>query len=222
MSLLFATLGVAGGVIVGRAIVRALRGGGTPPADAPRDAAAAGASAGAGASAAGASAAPAPPKDPYEGFPCRLGDVVMAHHGEEAWLAGALVFSEKMPRAVLFIAPDAGGDRALYVRPAPDPSVLWMTPLPEKALVVGRDPPPSIEHEQQRFERTRRLPFRAERAGTGAPDVGQDVIVAEYSGGGAEDRIVVVVGQSGARAYRGRKLTEGTYDVLPGGGDTAA
>jgi hypothetical protein len=149
------------------------------------------------------------------GFPCQLGDVILVSHGDEAWLAGALVFRERLPMAVLFIAPDAGGDRAIYARPAPSTSLVWLSPLAPDAIIMGREPPSAIEHEKERFDRTRRLPFKVERVGTGAPDVGEDVIVAEYSAA-TGDRLVVVVGAAGARAWRGRPLEEGTYEVLPG------
>jgi hypothetical protein len=156
------------------------------------------------------------PAATLDGFPCQLGDVILAHPEEEAWLAGALVFRERLPMAILFIAPDAGGGRAVYARPAPEPSLVWMVPLPQDALAIGAEPPSSIEHERERFERTRRLPYRVERLGTGAPDVGEMVIVAEYSAA-TGDRILVVVGGGGARAWRGRKLEPGMYDVLPSG-----
>jgi hypothetical protein len=201
VSILLASLGVVGGMVVGRAIVRAFRkeriAPEGPKGDPPNEAG--GGDAG----------------RPLAGFPCQLGDVVLVSHGDEAWLAGALVFRERLPMAVLFIAPDAGGDRAIYARPAPNASLVWLNPLPKDALVVGREPPSAIEHEKERFERTRRLPFKAERVGTGAPDVGEDVIVAEY-GAATGDRLVVVVGAAGARAWRGRPLEEGTYEVLPG------
>jgi len=85
-------------------------------------------------------------------FPCHLGDVILASSGDEAWLAGGLVFSERFPMAVLFIAPDAGGDRAVLARPRPDTSLLWLTPMNPTTLSVGREPPTSIEHENERFE----------------------------------------------------------------------
>ncbi len=201
-----ASLCVAAGLVAGRALGRAVRrrNGGTTPrevGDKPGEVADAG--------------------DALEGFPCHLGDVVLAHPGEEAWLAGALLFREKLPMAALFIAPDAGGGRAIYARPAPDAMFVWLTPLPAGALAIGSEPPSSIEHQRERFERTRRLPYRVERLGTGAPDVGETVVVAEYGAAGG-DWIVVVVGGGTARGWRGRRLEEGMYDVLPGGKGTLA
>jgi hypothetical protein len=198
VSVLLASLGVVGSMVLGRTILRAFRKSKLAPEGPKAD--------GAG----GDDAVP-----PLAGFPCQLGDVILVSHGDEAWLAGGLVFRERLPMAVLFIAPDAGGDRAIYARPAPNASLLWLTPLASDALVMGREPPSAIEHEKERFDRTRRLPFRAERVGTGAPDVGEDVIVAEYSAA-TGDRLVVVVGAGRARTWRGRPLEEGTYEVLPG------
>jgi hypothetical protein len=140
---------------------------------------------------------------------------LLATTGDEAWLAGALVFRERLPAGMLFIAPDAGGDRAIFVRPLPQSSLLWLTPTDPGSLVVGREPPTSLEHEHERFERTRRVPYHIERIGTGAPDLGREGIVAEYKAITGE-RILVVVGSDETRAWRGRPLEEGMYDVLPG------
>jgi hypothetical protein len=161
-----------------------------------------------------------------DGFPCDLGDVVLLAHGDEAWLAGALLLRERAAHAdehgdvlrtiaVLFIAPDRGGDRAIYARGAPEPSLDWLSPVPSDALTVGREPPSAIEHAGERFERVRRLPLSIERAGTGAPDLGSEVIVAEYEGG-AGAKLLVVIGSSAIKVWHGRRLVAGMYDVLPG------
>lgn len=151
-------------------------------------------------------------------FSVQLGDVVMRTAGEEAWLAGALVFSEDIPTAALFIAPDAGGDRALFVRPMPSTTIVWLEPIASDELTVGSEPPTSLELGGARFERARRLPVRVERIGTGAPDLGERAIVAEYEAAGGE-RLLVVVGAH-ARAWRGTALDPGMYDVLPSGKST--
>ncbi len=157
----------------------------------------------------------------WSSFPCKLGDVVLRAGGDEAWLAGALVFSEDLPVAALFIAPDVGGDRGLFVRPSPA-SMIWLAPLgPDEVKLTG-EPPSVLEQGGERFERTRRLPLRCERVGSGAPDVGDSVIVAEYTSAAGETLLVLATslvssGGGATRAWRGQKLEEGTYDVLPSG-----
>ncbi len=154
------------------------------------------------------------------GFPCQLGDVLMRITGEEAWLAGGLVLSEESPVAALFVAPDAGHDCAIYVRPAPREAVFWLEPLDPGAVLVGGEPPSSVEHGGIRFDRVRRLPLRPKRIGVGAPDVGDAVVVAEYASAGAE-RLLVMRSTSGAsHAYRGEELEVSAYEVIPSGKST--
>ena len=154
-----------------------------------------------------------------DGFPCQLGDVLTRPGGDEAWLAGAVVFSEDVPVSVLFIAPDAGHDRAIYVRREPDAPFFWLRPVEEKSLVAAAEPPSALEHQGVRFERKRRLPLRAKRIGTGAPDLGEEVLVAEYGSPGTE-RMVVVQHGGRARAFHGDMLEAGMVDVLPSGKST--
>jgi hypothetical protein len=201
--------------MVGRWIARAARGARTPPSDetappTPPEARAP----------ESPPARPRPPTDPdWAAFPCALGDVVSRFGDEERWLAGALVFWEERPAAVLFIAPEAGGDRAVLVRPTPSTEIVWLDPVPPSDLTVGAEPPTALEVQGMRYERTRRLPWRVTRAGAGAPDVGETAVFAEYTGGGA-DRLVVIVGGGTARAFRGSALDEGMYDVMPSGTST--
>ncbi len=163
---------------------------------------------------------PAGERDKLEGFVCQLGDVVMRITGEEAWLAGGVVLSEQVPVAALFLAPDAGHDCALYVRPRPRDSLWWLDPLDPSAILVGGEPPSSVEHGGVRFDRARRLPLRPRRIGVGAPDVGDAVVVAEYTSAGAE-RLLVLKGNTGVvRAYRGTELGPGAYEVIASGEST--
>jgi hypothetical protein len=155
--------------------------------------------------------------DPFDGFQCKLGDVVVRRfEGDEAWLAGALVLAEDRPVAALFVAPDAQGERAVFVRGRSESTLVWLTPLGSDQIVLSGEPPPALEHGGTRFHRTRRLPVRVERVGTGAPDVGGRAIVGEYAALGLE-RIVVIVGSDASLAWRGVSLSEAQYDVLPGG-----
>lgn len=156
-----------------------------------------------------------------EGFACQLGDVLMRMTGEEAWLAGGLVLSEEaLPVAVLFVAPDAVHDCAIYVRRRPRESLFWLEPLEPNTILVGGEPPSVVEHRSVRFERARRLPLRSRRIGVGAPDVGDAVVVAEYVSAGAE-RLVVLKGNTGlVRAYRGVELDQASFEVIASGRST--
>jgi hypothetical protein len=205
VTILVDALVVGGGILLGRWIARTLRARrrtseGTPAA-ARRD-------------------ATQPPRNPFAGMPCKLGDVVVrTAERDEAWLAGALVFEEEKPVAALFVAPEAGGDRALFVRDAPGSGLTWLMPLAKGALPLTSDPPHAVEHEGARYERARRLPVKVTRLGTGAPSVGARAVVAEYSGA-ATERLVVVAGSEQTLVWKGVSLGEGEYDVLPGGAST--
>lgn len=225
MSLLVTSLLVAGGVLLGRWLGRAARsdeaprepGHGTP----------AGPASPSGASGSGSSVGRPNEEDAvtskgdgalFAGFPCALGDVVIKLGGaEEAWLAGALVLLEDVPVAALFVAPEAGRDRAVYVRARPAaPTVTWLEPLAPQELILGTEPPSSLEHDGVCFDRARRLPVRVQREGVGAPDVGERALLAEYAAPGAA-RLVVLLAQGRAHAWRGEALEEGMVDVLPSG-----
>ncbi len=156
-----------------------------------------------------------PARDLLEGFACKLGDVIIRAGGDEAWLAGALVLAEDAPVAVLFVAPDAGSDRAVLAR-ARGEALLWLSPLGPDEIVTGAEPPSAIEHGATRFDRVRRLPLRVERIGSGTPDVGDRVLFAEYTASTGE-RLVILIGAGAPRAWRGVALEEGMYDLLPGG-----
>lgn len=200
MSILIDALVVGGGILLGRWVSRTLR--------ARRR------------SREGTPAAAQPASNPFAGMPCKLGDVVVrTAERDEAWLAGALVFEEEKPVAALFVAPEAGGDRALFVRAAPGSSLTWLVPLAKGALPLTSDPPHAVEHEGARYERARRLPVKVTRVGTGTPTVGARAVVAEYAGAAAE-RLVVVAGNEQTLAWKGVSLAEGEYDVLPGGAST--
>jgi hypothetical protein len=149
-------------------------------------------------------------------LPCQLGDVVVRTiERDEAWLGGALVFEEQRPVGALFVAPEAGADRALLVHEA-DEGVVWLSPLASRALALPGDPPSTLEHGGVLFERARRLPVHVRRVGIGAPPVGDRAVVVVYAGPAAE-RIVVVIGSQETRSWLGVALGKGDYDVLPGG-----
>lgn len=164
-----------------------------------------------------ASEAPSSPApDPFDAMPCRVGDVVVRATGEEAWLAGALVLEEKRVVAALFVAPQAGENRVLFATPAPEASLLWLSPVAEGDASVHREPPTSLEIGRVRFERVRQRPLVARPVGDHVPDVHGTVLVAEYEGAPAE-RLVLVRSPRATWAYRGEALLPSTYDVLTGG-----
>jgi hypothetical protein len=183
--------------------------------------AAAGATGGAGAG--GASEKPIDKGAPLPDFPCQLGDVILRSVGDEAWLEGGIVMSEDSPVSALFVAPEGKALRGVYVRPRPTLDLFWLAPVSASVLSLGAEPPTSLEHEGQRYERTRRLPLHARRIGVGAPDVGETVICAEYTGPGPE-RLLVLTGtppESSTRSvWAGEALLAGMYDVLAGGKST--
>jgi hypothetical protein len=158
--------------------------------------------------------------DPLTGFVCKLGDVVVRRvEGDEAWLAGALVLEEDRPVAALFVAPEAGGERAVLATGPGESGLAWLAPVAKGELALGAEPPPTLERAGTRYERSRRLPVRIRRLGTGAPDVGPSAILGEYVALGVK-RLVVLAGSASARAWHGVALAEGDYDVLPSGKST--
>jgi hypothetical protein len=161
--------------------------------------------------------APPKPKEEdktLEGFPCQLGDVILRSMGDEAWLAGALVLSEGgNPVAVLFVSPEAGAARGVLARPQSE-ELLWLSESKDVVVVAG-EPATALEIAGERYERRRRLPLSVERRGSGAPDVGGDVIFAQYTGLG-DGALVVLAAKDKVVAFRGEALGPGTYDVLPG------
>jgi hypothetical protein len=198
LSLVVDAIVIAGGIFIGRWIARRVRGRRAKPA-----------------SGGGGEGEQGPAVDPLAGFVCKLGDVVVRRaERDEAWLAGALVLEEERAVAVLFIAPEAGADRGVLVH-AGGSALVWLTPLAPGEVAVAQEPPSAIEHDRQHFTRARRLPVKVARLGTGAPSAGDRAILAEYEGTGT-DRLVVLAGSAAVLAWRGRALSEGEYEVLPG------
>ncbi len=213
MSLLLVDVAIiGGGVLLGRWFMRSMRARAAAAAPAPG----------------AANEAPPTPVDRLAGFPCKLGDVLTrTAEGDEAWLAGALVLVEDRPVAALFIAPEAGGDRAILVRPGSSGSaggtdLTWLAPLRVRELpdlVTSVEPPLSLEHAGTRYERARRLPVKIERIGTGAPSVAPQGLLCEYAGTGTQ-RLVVLACGANVLAWVGVSLGERDYDILPGDGST--
>lgn len=207
MSLVLATLLIAGGALCGGWAARRLARAEEPEA-------------GEGPEAPGAKASRAPASAEtiaaraFAAFPCRVGDVIVAMDGQEAWLAGALLFSEEAPVAALFIAPNPGRDHAVFVRPSPSDRIVWLAPIDLSELGFAREPPPSIEHDGERYERVRRLPLRVQRYGDGAPEIGETVIVLEYQSPTGGELVMLASGGT-VVSWGGRALGPGMYDILP-------
>lgn len=146
-------------------------------------------------------------------FPFQIGDVVVRTTGEEAWLSGAVVFSEDAPVAALFVAPEAGGDGLLFAGPAPQTWVAWLKAA--SALPPSPEPPLTLEEGGRTYRRVRRLPVVATSLGQGAPAMEPRGILADYTDGGG-GRLVIYATPRGALAFVGSVLSDGLYDVLPG------
>jgi hypothetical protein len=196
VSLLLAAACVGSGVLVARWLARSRKKNGAPLPDRPVTV-----------------AASAPKMDPLTSFPFRIGDVVVRGGRDEAWLSGALVLSEDAPTQALFIAPEAGGDRAILARSLPSKAILWLEALPKGAVEVGREPPGALEVDGTRFDRIQRLPLGVSHVGSGAPVVGDSAIVAEYTSE-VGDRLLVVLGAAATFTWRGVELSDGMYEVL--------
>lgn len=155
------------------------------------------------------------------GFACQLSDVVMLGTGEEAWLCGAVSFSEEKggkgaQLAVLFSGPNMSGERFVLARKhAGAEDLFWLRKVDALPPYPGAEPPHVIELDGVRFDRERRLPVYTVRLGVDAPSFDEEVVLAEYHAS-TEERLFVVTASSRCHAYRGERLMQGMYDVLPG------
>ena len=199
MTLLLDVAVIGGGILIGRWIsraVRARRGKASPAVEpSPRE---------------------EPARPPFEGLPCALGDVVVrSAERDEAWLAGALVFEEAAPVSVLFVAPEAGADRGVYVRhDAPRRAARGSRP---SRGARSHWPPSLPTRSSTRASATsepRRLPVRVRRLGTGAPEVGPEAVVADYTAAGGR-RLVVGAGKEQTHAWGGECVAVSRVEVLP-------
>ncbi len=146
-------------------------------------------------------------------LPFRVGDVLVTDSGEEAWLAGASVFSEDAPVAALFRAPRSGTDFGVYLRAIP-PVEAFLLSL--RGIERGPiEPPSSLEEGGALYSRVRRLPVSVAREGESSFDVEGFAILGEYRGLG-EMRILRVATREAVMMFVGRLLLPGTYDRLPG------
>ncbi|WP_438019074.1 hypothetical protein WMF18_08410 [Sorangium sp. So ce315] len=151
----------------------------------------------------------------WDELPLALGDVVLAGT-EERWLSGAIVARERGELvAAVFLAPEGSAQRAVAAFPAPRREILWLAP----ATVDSPDEPPAtLEIAGMTLRRRVRLPTALARLGRGAPAVGEAGIFALYEGGG-NDAAVVLASEGRIHAWAGRRIEDGGYERLGGGGE---
>jgi hypothetical protein len=147
-------------------------------------------------------------------LPLALGDVV-SYDGEERWLSGAVIASERgRVIAALWVAPEGAAQHAVATFRAPDLSIYWLQPA---AVSSPEEPPATIDLNGVAMRRLRRLPVALTRIGQGAPDVGETGMFATYEGPG-RDVTVLIVTRGRAQAWSGRKLDPDEYERLGDGG----
>ncbi|WP_437601630.1 hypothetical protein [Sorangium sp. So ce590] len=162
-------------------------------------------------------AAPAasPEGAPWDELPFALGDVVLAGI-EERWLSGAIVARERGEIvAAVFLAPEGAAQGAVAAFPAPRREILWLAPA---AVDSPEEPPATLEIAGMTLRRRARLPAALERLGQGAPSLGHAGIIALYEGGG-HDAAVVIASEGRIHAWAGRRIEDGGYERLGGGGE---
>ncbi|WP_437579267.1 hypothetical protein [Sorangium sp. So ce887] len=162
-------------------------------------------------------AAPAasPEDAPWDELPFALGDVVLAGI-EERWLSGAIVARERGEIvAAVFLAPEGAAQGAVAAFPAPRREILWLAPA---AVDSPEEPPATLEIAGMTLRRRARLPAALERLGQGAPSLGHAGIIALYEGGG-DDAAVVIASEGRIHAWAGRRIEDGGYERLGGGGE---
>jgi hypothetical protein len=132
-----------------------------------------------------------------------VGDVVSVR-GEHAWLEGGWMLYEGSRRvgAVLFapelVLVEAAGPRPAWYKAWPA-ALGIATTLPE--------PPASLEHDGERFERRRRIPVRIEPLGEAPAPPGEAALFAEYYGLSG-DCLWMVRSALATAAFRGARLRD--------------
>ncbi|XXY47107.1 hypothetical protein WME91_44605 [Sorangium sp. So ce269] len=151
----------------------------------------------------------------WDELPFALGDVVLAG-AEERWLTGAIVARERGDLvAAVFLAPEGAAQGAVAAFPAPRREILWLAPV---AVDSPYEPPATLEIAGMTLSRRARLPVALARLGQGAPPLGDAGIIALYEGGG-DDAAVVLATDGRIHAWAGRRIEDGGYERLGGGGE---
>jgi hypothetical protein len=117
------------------------------------------------------------PKDPFEPFPFKLGDVLARSRTEDVVLTGALALRDgDSPAAMLFIGTQAR-DRIVMIATYPARTTLtWLEIEPASPA----DPPSVIDTTRGLLTRERRLPVAVSRIGEDAPEMGSEAMLYEY------------------------------------------
>jgi hypothetical protein len=164
---------------------------------------------------------PPPPPRPPVGFAVRVGDVVMTTSDGEAWVSGALVFSDASAVSALFFGPDKGDAHALYTHVEPATELGWLAPLSDQdARALLTSAPVTLERGGRRFEQTCRLPLFTQVVGEGTPEIGPQIILREYASEGGH---LIVALYDGPRilGFEGRWKHSHEYELVEPSGESA-
>ena len=182
MSLLVAALVVAGGALAAGALLGRRR-----------------------QSAAAGDAPGAEPAPELSGFPVALGDVISVG-GEEAWLERGWLLDEAgtAVAAVLF------ADKTIVLAlPSPRSVIYWLSAANPPHF--SGEPPPSLDLEQEHFERARRIPVAVRAIGRSADPPWNDGFLAEYRALGG--RVLWMLARGGqALCWCGRQVDDSQVD----------
>jgi hypothetical protein len=132
-----------------------------------------------------------------------VGDVVCVR-GEHAWLEGGWMLYEGSRRVgVVLFAPDV----VLVESAGPRPT--WYKAWPAALGIASTvpEPPASLEHDGERFERRRRIPVRVEPLGVAPAPPGEAALFAEYHGLSG-DCLWMVRSSLATAVFRGARLRD--------------
>jgi hypothetical protein len=159
-----------------------------------------------------------------DALPVTLGDVVAVDTPsarEERWLEGVVVAREGSEIVgALFVAPEGKREEAVVAFAPPRLQIAWLSPVSSTGLVAsGAEMPSTLEIGGVPMRRRARLPVQLERAGRGAPQLGDRAVWAEYEAAGRAVAIVIQ-GTSTCLAWAGTLCEPGEYERMGSGSNT--